>query len=78
MFSGAANDNLVKTAFIVAITALSWDVFTLNPVVLANAAALCFILPFVLLAGFAAHQTNVQAPKRWLMILKTVELKYSH
>ncbi len=74
MFSGAANDNLVKTAFIVAITALSWDVFALNPVVLANAAALCFILPFVLLAGFAAHQANVQAPKRWLMILKTVEL----
>ena len=74
MFSGAANDNLVKTAFIVAVTALSWDVFALNPVVLANAAALCFILPFVLLAGFAAHQANVQAPKRWLMILKTVEL----
>ncbi len=74
MFSGAANDNLVKTAFIVAITALSWDVFTLNPVVLANAAALCFILPFIMLAGFAAHQANVQAPKRWLMILKTVEL----
>ncbi len=74
MFSGAANDNLVKTAFIVAITALSWDVFTLNPVVLANAAALCFILPFIMLAGFAAYQANVQAPKRWLMILKTVEL----
>ena len=74
MFSGAANDNLVKTAFIVAITALSWDVFTLNPVVLANAAALCFILPFIMLAGFAAHQANVQAPKRWLMILKTIEL----
>ena len=41
---------------------------------LANAAALCFILPFVVLAGFAAHQANVQAPKRWLMILKTIEL----
>ncbi len=74
MFSGAANDNLVKTAFIVAITALSWDVFTLNPVVLANAAALCFILPFIMLAGFAAHQANVRAPKRWLMILKIIEL----
>jgi hypothetical protein len=74
MFSGATNDNLVKTAFIVAITALSWDVFTLNPVVLANVAALCFILPFIVLAGFAAHQANVQAPKRWLMILKTIEL----
>lgn len=74
MFSGATNDNLVKTAFIVAITALSWDVFTLNPVVLANIAALCFILPFIVLAGFAAHQANVQAPKRWLMILKTIEL----
>ena len=74
MFSGAANDNLVKTTFIVAITALSWDVYTLNPVVLANAAALCFILPFIMLAGFAAHQANVQAPKRWLIILKTIEL----
>ena len=74
MFSGATNDNLVKTAFIVAITALSWDVFTLNPVVLANVAALCFILPFIVLAGFAAHQANVQAPKRWLMILKIIEL----
>ncbi len=74
MFAGAANDNLVKTAFVVAITALSWDVFALNSVILANAAALCFILPFIVLAGFSAHQANVQPPKRWLMTLKTIEL----
>jgi MFS family permease len=74
MFSGAANDNLVKTAFVVAITALSWDVFSLNSVILANVAALCFILPFVVLAGFSAHQANVQPPKRWLMTLKIIEL----
>lgn len=74
MFAGAANDNLVKTAFVVAITALSWDVFALNSVILANAAALCFILPFIVLAGFSAHQANVQPPKRWLMALKTIEL----
>ena len=63
MFSGAANDNLVKTAFIVAITALSWDVFALNAVILANIAALCFVLPFIVLAGFSAHQANVQRNK---------------
>jgi MFS family permease len=74
MFAGATNDNLVKTAFIVAITALSWDVFTLNSVILANAAALCFILPFIVLAGFSAHQAIVQPPKRWLMTLKIIEL----
>jgi len=74
MFSGAANDNLVKTAFVVAITALSWDVFSLNSVILANTAALCFILPFIVLAGFSAHQANVQPPKRWLMTLKIIEL----
>lgn len=74
MFSGAANDNLVKTAFVVAITALSWDVFSLNSVILGNVAALCFILPFIVLAGFSAHQANVQPPKRWLMILKIIEL----
>ena len=74
MFSGAANDNLVKTAFVVAITALSWDVFSLNSVILANVAALCFILPFIVLAGFSAHQANVQPPKRWLMTLKIIEL----
>ena len=27
-----------------------------------------------MLAGFAAHQANIQALKRWLMILKTIEL----
>lgn len=74
MFAGATNDNLVKTAFIVAITALSWDVFNLNAVVLANSAALCFILPFIIFAGFSAHQANIQPPKRWLIFLKTVEL----
>ena len=47
MIAGATNDNLVKTAFVVAITALSWDLFGFDPVVLANIAALCFILPFI-------------------------------
>lgn len=74
MFSGAANDNLVKTAFVVAITALSWDVFSLNSVILANAAALCFIFPFIVLAGFSAYQANIQPPKQWLMTLKIIEL----
>lgn len=74
MFAGATNDNLVKTAFVVAITALSWDIFALDAVILANAAALCFILPFIVLAGFSAYQANVQPPKRWLMTLKIIEL----
>ena len=74
MFAGATNDNLVKTAFVVAITALSWDIFAFDAVILANAAALCFILPFVFLAGFSAYQANVQPPKRWLMTLKIIEL----
>ena len=74
MIAGATNDNLVKTAFVVAITALSWDLFGLDPVVLANIAALCFILPFVFFAGLAAHQANKQPPKQWLFTLKLIEL----
>ena len=74
MAAGATNDNLVKTAFVVAITALSWDLFGLDPVVLANIAALCFILPFVLFAGFAAFKANKQPPKQWLFTLKLIEL----
>ena len=74
MIAGATNDNLVKTAFVVAVTALSWDLFGLDPVVLANIAALCFILPFVFFAGLAAHQANKQPPKRWLFTLKLIEL----
>ena len=74
MIAGATNDNLVKTAFVVAITALSWDLFGLDPVVLANIAALCFILPFVFFAGLAAHKANKQPPKRWLFTLKIIEL----
>ena len=54
MIAGATNDNLVKTARVVAITALSWDLFGFDPVVLANIAALCFILPFIFFAGCSA------------------------
>ena len=74
MIAGATNDNLVKTAFVVAITALSWDLFGLDPVVLANIAALCFILPFVFFAGFAAFRANKQPPKQWLFTLKLIEI----
>ena len=74
MIAGATNDNLVKTAFVIAITALSWDLFGLNPVVLANIAALCFILPFIFFAGLAAFKANKQPPKKWLFILKLMEL----
>ena len=74
MIAGAANDNLIKTAFVVAISALSWNLFGLDAIVLANLAALSFIVPFVVLAGFAAHKANQQPPKRWLLILKVTEL----
>ena len=74
MIAGAANDNLIKTAFVVAISALSWNLYGLDAVVLANLAALSFIFPFVVLAGFAAHKANQQPPKRWLLILKVTEL----
>ena len=74
MIAGATNDNLVKTAFVIAITALSWDLFGLNPVVLANIAALCFILPFIFFAGLAAFKANKQPPRKWLFILKLMEL----
>jgi len=74
MIAGAANDNLIKTAFVVAISALSWNLYGLDAVVLANLAALSFIFPFVVLAGFAAHKANQQPPKRWLLILKLTEL----
>ena len=59
MIAGATNDNLVKTAFVVAISVLSWNVYGLDAVVLANLAALSFIIPFVVLAGFAAHKANL-------------------
>ena len=74
MIAGAANDNLIKTAFVVAISALSWNLYGLDTVVLANLAALSFIIPFVVFAGFAAHKANQQPPKRWLLILKITEL----
>jgi len=74
MIAGAANDNLIKTAFVVAISALSWDLYGLDAAVLANLAALFFIIPFVILAGFAAHKANQQPPKRWLLVLKVTEV----
>ena len=64
MIAGAANDNLIKTAFVVAISALSWNLYGLDTVVLANLAALSFIIPFVVLAVFAAHKAYQQPPRR--------------
>lgn len=74
MFAGAANDNLVKTAFVVAITTLSWDLFGFDAITLANLAALCFILPFIIFASQAAHRAKQLEPKRWLLVLKLIEL----
>jgi MFS family permease len=74
MVAGAANDNAVKTAFVVSVTVLNWEFFGISPVILANAAALLFILPFILLASRAAHFANTRPPKQWLLFLKRLEL----
>ena len=68
MIAGATNDNLVKTAFVVAITALSWDLFGLDPVVLANIAAPMFYITLCFFRWFAAHQANKQPPKRGYLL----------
>ena len=54
MVAGAANDNMVKTAFVVAVSVLNWELLGITPIMLANLAALCFIAPFIFLAGYAA------------------------
>lgn len=74
MVAGAANDNAVKTAFVIGVTVLNWPLFGLSPVILANIAALSFILPFILLAGPAAYWAQSIPPKRWLLRLKAVEV----
>mgnify|MGYP001035842719 CR=1 FL=1 len=74
MVAGAANDNAVKTAFVMAVTVLNWPLLGLSPVVLANIAALSFILPFVLLAGPAAYWAQSLPPKQWLWRLKALEV----
>ena len=74
MIAGAANDNAVKTAFVITVTVLNWDVFGISPVMLANLAALIFIIPFVLLASRAAHLANTRPPRAWLLRLKRIEL----
>ncbi len=43
MVVGAANDNMVKTAFVVAVSVLNWELLGITPIMLANLAALCFI-----------------------------------
>ena len=74
MIAGAANDNAVKTAFVIAVTVLNWPLFGFSPVILANIAALCFILPFVILAGPAAFWAQSIPPRQWLTRLKLAEV----
>ena len=74
MVSGAVNDNLVKTALVVAITTLHWNILGISTVVLANLAVLFFIMPFMLFAGMAAHKARLFAPRRWLLSLKFIEI----
>jgi len=74
MVAGAANDNAVKTAFVISVTVLNWEFFGISPVILANVAALLFILPFIFLASRAAHLANTRPPKQWLLFLKRLEV----
>lgn len=74
MVAGAANDNAVKTALVIAVSVLGWKTFGLDAVLWANAAALCFIAPFVLCASAAAHASRTRPPKSWLIQLKAFEL----
>ena len=74
MVSGAVNDNLVKTALVVAVTTLHWNILGISTVVLANLTILAFIIPFMLFAGMAAHKARLLAPRRWLLSLKFIEI----
>ncbi len=74
MVSGAVNDNLIKTAFVVAVTSLGWEMFGLSVIFSANLAALLFILPFIIFAGIAAHTASRLPPRQWLLILKFLEV----
>ena len=74
MVAGAANDNAIKTALVIAISVGGWRAFNLDPVLWANAAALCFIAPFILFASPAARLARTQPAKHWLVQLKTFEI----
>ncbi len=74
MVAGAANDNMVKTAFVVAVSVLNWELLGITPIMLANLAALCFIAPFIFLAGYAAYFAQTIRPRFWLTLLKLFEI----
>ncbi len=74
MVTGAANDNAIKTALVIAISVGGWQAFHLDPVLWANAAALCFIAPFILFATPAARLARTQPAKHWLVQLKAFEI----
>lgn len=74
MVGGACNDNMVKTAFVVAVTILYWPVLGIEPIILVNLAAVCFILPFLILATSAAKISRSESPRKILILLKFIEL----
>lgn len=74
---GAANDNLLKMALVVAVSVGLFETHALPPVIWVNLAGLVFIAPFVVLATRAAnHSVNVSARRR-VMQLKGLEVVLS-
>jgi 1-acyl-sn-glycerol-3-phosphate acyltransferase len=73
-FLGAFNDNLFKTALIVALTydAASWT--SINPAVLNNLIPGLFILPFVLLSGTAGQIADKVEKGRLARSVKVLEI----
>jgi hypothetical protein len=75
MVAGAANDNAGKTAFVISVTVLNWEFIGISPVILANVAALLFILTFIFLASRAAHLAQHPPPQNnGLLFLMRLEV----
>ena len=74
---GAANDNLLKMALVVAVSVGVFETYGLSPVIWANLAGLVFIVPFVLLATVAATGSVDVSARRRVMQLKSLEFVLS-
>ena len=77
MSFGAANDNLLKMALVVAVSVGVFETYGLSPVIWANLAGLVFIVPFVLLATAAATGSVHVSARRRVMQLKSLEFVLS-
>lgn len=74
MFTGAFNDNLMKSFIVVMVAYGGWDVGSMKPEVLVSLAAALFILPFILFCPLAGQLTDLYDKSRVIRITKIAEI----